>query len=382
MRKCRQLQIVGPGIFQWGKNLIGSARDCGSRFLGALLPGLIPLVLAACASSGGGGDGGGDGFVDTSQPLALTDANAPAVTGLVVDAALGGIRLGSIGTVVFEKAGGSQASGTDLDLIRLARRVTFSAFSVLGKTAVVPAALPTSVDCTGGGTVNANWTTDTDMELSVGDFAELIFTNCVEGDFVLDGPMTVGILSLAGNPLTDPSWTAESRLNFNDLTATVRGFPVRVIGTLDAAVDVQASGTVVTDLTTELNLGTGGTSGSILHFDDGEDFTELSAYSVHLQENNDGSFSISGQGTVESSFIGGIVTFETTQDLSGVDLDGNNPSAGRVLTVGAANSSVLLRVLNDQSVEMDVDDEGDGFDAGDTTIDRTWEEMFAEADAL
>ena len=50
--------------------------------------------------------------------------------------------------------------------------------------------------------------------------------------------------------------------------------------------------------------------------------------------------------------------------------------------IGAGGSSVLLRVLNSVVVELDVDDEGDGFDPGDVTITSSWDEIDAAADAL
>ena len=62
--------------------------------------------------------------------------------------------------------------------------------------------------------------------------------------------------------------------------------------------------------------------------------------------------------------------------------DVSNPSAGEVLVAGAANSNVLLRILDNVTVELDVDDGGDGFDAGDTTITSSWDELDAAVDAL
>ena len=67
---------------------------------------------------------------------------------------------------------------------------------------------------------------------------------------------------------------------------------------------------------------------------------------------------------------------------TGSDFDANNPSAGQVSMIGAGGSSVLLRILNSVVVELDVDDEGDGFDPGDVTISSSWDELDAAADAL
>lgn len=253
----------------------------------------------------------------------------------------------------------------------------------LAIASVSAAQVPPSVDCSGGGVVNTSWTdADSDGELSERDFVTLTFNTCVEEDLTLNGEMDVGILSLVGDPSTDLSWTVLFRLNFNSLTGSENGAIVEVAGTLDVTVDTHASGAVVTDITTEVAVGPGTTASSFLHFDEGDDFIELTLYSVSFQENTDGSFAVSSQGTLESSFIGGTVTFTTPQEVTGTGFDVNNPSAGEMRIVGAANSSVLLRILDSVFVELDLDDEGDGFDTGDLTLPSSWDELDAAADAL
>jgi hypothetical protein len=248
---------------------------------------------------------------------------------------------------------------------------------------ISPAQVPQSVDCSNGGNVTAIWTDrDPKGELSVGDGIDLSFNGCVEDDLILNGELVVGVLDIVGDPFTDPSWMVVFRLNFNSLTASDGNDILEVAGTLDATVNTQASGDTLIEITTEVSTGPGTTASSFLHFDEGEDFTELTLYSATFQENADGSFAVSSQGTLESSFIGGMVTFETTLDVTGTDFDDNNPSAGEMLIIGAANSSVLLRILDSVLVELDVDDDGDDFDAGDLTITSSWDDLSAAVDAL
>ena len=356
-------------------------------FPGRLLFGLLVIVLGAC---GGGGSGDDDGVVlDTSQPLALTDSNAPAVTGLVVEAAMGGVTASSLGSIVIASvATPGPVGGVEFDVLRVTHEVldrvwTMRLQGTFTIAAVRPAQLPPSVGCSGGGTVSAVWT-DADLsgELSVGDGVALTFNTCIEGDLTLTGDATVGFQSLIGDPATDPAWTVGFRLNFDNLTGSGSDVSVLVLGSLDVTVDTQASGTVITDATTEITTGPGMTASSFLYFGEGEDFTELTLYTVSFQENADGSFILSSQGTVESSFTGGTVSFETTQDITGTGFDIDAPSFGRVLILGAANSSILLRILDSVLVELDIDDEGNGFDPGDSTITSSWDALSAAADAL
>lgn len=364
-------------------------RHCNSNIgTPALVLGLLTLLVAACGG-GGSGDEDGGGFVDTSQPAALNSGNAVPASGLVVNAAVGGLTAGSLGTVVVASAGASPADGLDLDLIRLTQDLldriwTMRLQGALPIADVGPAAqVPPSVPCSGGGTVTANWIdADLDAELSVGDGIILSFNLCVEDGLTLNGGVDVAILELVGDPAVDAAWSVLLRVNYNTLTASESGVVVEIVGTLDVNVDTQASGTVVFDATTEVSTGSGTTASSFLYFGEGEDFTELSLYSIRFQENADGSFTLSSQGTLESSFIAGTLTFETTQSFTGSDFDVGNPSAGQLSMIGAGGSSVLLRVLNSVVVELDVDDEGDGFDPGDVTITSSWDELDAAADAL
>ena len=132
----------------------------------------------------------------------------------------------------------------------------------------------------------------------------------------LDGSLAfllVGLLSIVG----DPSWTVVFRLNFDSLTASDGTSTVEVFGTLDATVETLPSGDVLTEVTTEVSTGPGSTASSLLHFEEGFDFIQLTLFSASFRENADGSFVVTSQGTLESSFIGGTVTFATMQD----DLD-------------------------------------------------------------
>lgn len=347
---------------------------------------LMALLFIACG--GGGGDDSVGTPIDTNQPLALTDSNARAVSGLTVEAALGGISLGSLSDVVIASTTPPARTDMSFNILNVAQDVVDYVFTTppiaMNATANDSRALvPPSVACTGGGTVIANWTdADANDNLSVGDGITLFYSSCTENGLTLNGESDVFVLSLVGDPSVDLSWTIACRLNFNSLQATDNVNIVEVIGTLDVTIDTSESGAVNIDLSTEIDLGSGSTSSSFLYFGEGVDFTELTLFSASLQENADGSFMVSSQGTLRSSLIGGTVTFETTQDMTGTDFDLNNPSAGELLIIGNANTSVTLRIIDSVVVELDIDEEGDGFDSGDNTLSTSWGELSAAADAL
>jgi len=348
----------------------------------------LVCICASCGGGGGGGDESSGDMVDTSQALALTSSNAPAVSGLAVAAAGAGITVGSFGTVGIASADSPPGSSFEFNLLHVTQDAVDRIWAMGQQETLVAmdisaAQVPSQVDCAGGGAVDTIWKdVDSDGELSEGDGITLIFGNCVEEDLTLNGEITVGILSLVGDPSINPAWTALFRLNFDSLTASEDGVIAEIAGTLDVTVDTQVSGLVVTGITTEVATGPGTTASSFLYFGEGNEFTELTLYSVSFQEDTDGSFAVSSQGTLESSFIGGTVTFETTQEVTGTDFEINYPSAGEMLIVGAANSNVLLRILDSVFVELDVDDEGDGFDTGDVTLPSSWDDLDDAVDAL
>ena len=359
-------------------------KKFNSLYHAILLCAFLSFICGGCGSSSGGDDDDDAGWVDTNQPLALTGNNAVPVSGLLIDAVEGGITAGSLGPVV-ASVESNHVNSFKFNVLRLTRDVLDLVLDMPPVTTnfISAALVPPNVNCTGGGTITQNWNDSPPLgELSIGDGITLLYKNCVEEGLTYNGELEVGVLDMVGDPTVDPSWMVVLRLNFNSLTASQGSNIVEILGSLDVTVDTQISGVVLTEVTTEVGLGPGPKASSLLYFGEGDDFTELTLFSVSFQENPDGSFVIYSQGTLESTFIGGTVTFETTLDLTGTDFDVNNPSAGEVLIIGAINSSVLLRILDSIFVELDVDDEGDGFDAGDTTLPRSWNDLQAAADAL
>ena len=338
-----------------------------------------------CGGGGGGDDGGG--FVDTSQPLALNSNNAVAVSGLVVEAHGGGITAGSLGENVIASANSSIEGGLKFDLRTFVMRdVVYQILKMqqegtLAGPSVIAGQIPPRVDCTDGGWVTATLNPPgADTELSEGDSITLNFNGCVEDDVTLNGALSVFVLDLLGDPSNDLSWELVLRLNFDTLTASGGGSFIEIIGTLDVTVEQLAPDEIEIKITTEVGDGSGSTVSSFLYFGEGEDFTELTLFTVTIKENPDGSFTLTSEGTLRSSFIGGKVTFRTTPDVTGDDFDNSDPFAGLMEIIGAGNSNILMRILDSVNVALDVDDDGDG--TSDYTIPTSWDQMSDAADAL
>ena len=351
--------------------------------------GLIITLVCICAACGGGGGGDeGNGVVDTNQPLALTSGNAVPVSGLVVNSAMGGITAGSLGTGVVASSDSPNEGGFDFNILPVVQTAADRIFSMQMQPeptdlSIRATQVPVSLTCSGGGTAATTWNdADADGEFSERDGVTLTFNNCTEDDLVMNGQLLVGLLSLVGDPSIDPTWTVVFRLNFENLTASDGTNTLEVFGTLDATVETLPSGDVLTDVTTEVGTGPGNTASSVLHFEEGFEFVQLTLFSASFRENTDGTFVVSSQGTLESSYIGGTVTFVTTQDVTGSGFGVNNPDTGEIIISGAANSNVQFVIIDSVSVELDVDDEGDGLDAGDVTIPSSWDDLDAAVDAL
>jgi hypothetical protein len=349
----------------------------------------ILTFICICVSCGGGGGGDEEEvWVDPNQPLAINNNNAIPVSGLTVEAAAGAITVGEMGTVVLASADSQTESGFEFNLLRFTEDLLDILWEMhlqgtLETTDLRPAQVPDSVNCSGGGTITMDWEDrDTSGGLSVGDSISLNGNNCIEDDLELNGELLVGVMSMVGDPSIDQEWTVVLRLNFNNLTVTDNGYILDVYGTLDVTVDTLASGEVVTEITTEVDIGGGATASSHLYFGEWEDFLELTLFTVIFREFPNGNFELNSEGTMTSTYIGGTVTFETSQDMTGKDFDSNHPSDGKMIISGANDSNVLLRALDSVDVELDVDNEGDGFDADDSTIKSTWDALSAAADAL
>ena len=204
---------------------------------------------------------------------------------------------------------------------------------------------------------------DNNLDISTGDTFDIVFAMCFfEGPgLTLDGPTSLTNLEVTGDPfnLIAP-WVLKTTFGFDDLSVT-DGIDTLILGgnlNLDLSTD---DNIVVDSLITTASLTTQYAG-----------ITETLSDYVLTQtlDLNASTRTLSADGTLTSTLLEGSVTFETLQEFAGTFED--NPSTGQLL-ISDASSSVLVIVLDNISVQLDIDVDLDGMI--DETIVVTWAEL-------
>ena len=282
-------------------------------------------------------------IVNDSAALPITDGNAQDITVTVLEAITSTVDI-----VDF------------LDVIGLP--VTASVKPAVANAIVMAVSTETIFCDTGEATVT--WDdVDNNFVISTGDTFDVLFAMCFDADAqtTLDGPMSLTNLVVTGDPFNQIApWGLALTFGFNDLTGTDSAGSVIISGDLDLAFNSEEN--VVVDL----SLGTV----SLTAQQNGISET-LSGYTLaETLDLNTLTQVIRTSGTFASTLLEGAVTFETLQDFV-IVLD-DNPSAG-LLLVSDSSSSVLITVLDNISVQLDIDIDLDG--TIDETIVVTWADL-------
>jgi hypothetical protein len=102
----------------------------------------------------------------------------------------------------------------------------------------------------------------------------------------------------------------------------------------------------------------------------------LTSYRYDMEANDiSGDYSLDMQGTINSTEIGGSVSFDTLTTFTGNDYVANsNPTAGVLLITGTDNSQARVTAMSDGiNVQIEIDADGDGL--YETTTMTTWTEL-------
>lgn len=300
------------------------------------------LLLAGCSS----GDDGGTAAppAPPSAPATITVANAPTISGAVIDATLG---VQSFGTI-FE--------GAPLPTANARAAIHEQQADVLN----IPIG-PETTNCASGGTVTVSGDVASLGTFTAGDTLTIVFTNCDEGDGeTLNGTFQFTIQTFEGDLVTE-LFNLVVTTTVNNFRVTEQAETTTVNGDITIGIDTRMS-TMVT-LTV---------SGNSLRAT-GPGFSDsVSNYSL-VQEFDEGtlSYTLTTAGTVASLDINGSVSYQTTITFQGsVD---SPPSSGELVITGANNATIRLIALDAVNVRLQVDVDGDG--AVDQTIDTTWDAL-------
>lgn len=307
------------------------------------------LALAACG--GGGGDDGPD-IPPEAARVVITDTNAPRVS----IEAIQGVQLNSDSGTITASDSSATAAG---------RVVRGALARTLGRSAPLrarPLATAQAVEtCSGGGTVNVDGTLQ-----KAGDSVTLTFSNCAEDGTTLNGSLRFTLVSFND---TGTVFTVDAALT--NLRATTGNVVERLDGSMRMTLDDSSPTQSVITLTTPFIATERVVAGDVR--------ASRSLRALNMQEVLEDAGSV----TTTSNFVAsgifpelGEVSFQvqTVQALF-TPAQEVHPTSGVLRVTGANNTSALLTIGPD-TVEIDVDNNGDG--TVDTTLVLPWDEILAE----
>jgi hypothetical protein len=321
--------------------------------LGALL--CSAAILAACGGSDGGGDTGA-----ASAPVTINAANAPTVAGTAYAAgsSLEGAGVIGDGGLVTGVVTETAATGVDMIDVIVDQLAAGRAWYADNGAAFVTGVTATE-NCTDGGDLTFT-VDDADGNPSSGDSLSASYNNCVEGDTVLNGSISIVINSYDGDPQGVGAFSLQLSIQANNFTATQNGETTSLNGAMTLSQSTN-DGVAFTNSISGTSIVVNGSGVS----------AALSAFQLTSTENN-GDYTLVINATVSSSQIGGAVTIVTTTPFRSIAP--GHPYEGQAIITGANGTSVTLIAISDaQSVRLLVDETGNG--TPDRVIDTTWDAL-------
>lgn len=295
----------------------------------------VSFVLAACG--GGGGGGGGGGQLATAS---ITTANAQNVSQVAIDKSLGLVSV----TGASSGALGARLEGSErgIDLKGFVRRRVQQMLVAPVMSVVLVEERPGAQ----GGRAIATWDDRDDSHtISTGDTFLIVFEAFREEGVTLNGRLGIDQMVVVGDPEADPTWRLGARFFFDGLSGSEAGETVILDGAL--SIDAEQTPTLL-HLALELQASlTDGTA------------TLFGGNALVYEEDNANLFTLDSRGAIGDSTIGGVVTFETTTPFGGSTQD-DFPSRGVLVVTGAGGARVTITVLDNTSIRIEVDTNGDG----------------------
>lgn len=314
---------------------------------------LIAMLLSGC---GGGGSGGG-ASVPPASKIIITSANAPQVASAAINSAY---ALNGQSSALGQVLGVSITTNSSApSLGAITRRIFKQAIQVTAPVAVTGVVVKDTVSCWSQGTVTATANVANVNSLTAGDSISATFDTCDdEFGVLITGTINLTITNFSGDPLLLGAFTLGVRVSTPGLLV-MDGLHSEAITGGFTLTSTSPNGVNITDSFSgsSLTITANGVIGT---------FTNFNMTATRNISTNAYTFSISG--TIASSTLGGSISIQTTNTISGVDP--SDPDTGQLVVSGANGTSVTVTVIDSTNIQLDVDEDGDG--VADKTINTTW----------
>lgn len=309
-----------------------------------LILGVVLLLLCSCGGSSSGG------VVPAPIPpptntaaLPITAANAQDIAVTVLEAITSTVEIVDIVDVIGLPAIGGMNPG----------------FEKITASKVV-----TDVVACDTGQATVTWNdADNDLMISTGDTFDVVFEMCfdAESGATLDGATSLSNIIVTGDPFNQIApWSLAMTFGFDNLSGMDNDGTAILDGVLD--LDLSSENNIVINLliaTDSLTVEQSGITQTL------SDYALTQTLDINALTQV-----ISANGTLTSTLLEGSVTFETLQEF--MVFGEENPFAGQLL-ISDSSSSVLVTVIDNLSVQLDIDFDLDG--TIDQTIVVTWDEL-------
>lgn len=320
----------------------------------------IVVLLVGCGGGGGGSSSPNLSYDGPTGAVLINGSNADAIAGYAASQATSGELTSATSNIPLGLSGPAAAgSGPQPSVHPLSELAKKYAAMALDRNTYSANLLPgvtesQSQDCSGGGTVTLTVTYADPNQPSVGDRVSIIFINCVEGSDRSNGTVTVVLKDVTVNPdQTLGDFAADftfSNLKITDLATgdyawLNGGFTAGFTGdgqTTPLVFSLSGSSLVVEEKTGAV------TEQALL-----SNFSFVDT--VHLN----GDLSYDHDFTIASTEIGGSVTVVTENPFT-IYAPDSYPTVGQLVVTGANNASVKLTAVDNTSVTIEYDLDGNG----------------------
>lgn len=306
---------------------------------------LMGTLLTAC-----GGGGGGGGAPETSDPVAISEANGVDVARTAYQAASEFADPDNFDEMMPLTSG---AAGDGMHTVLGFTTEQIARFRD-GRQSLARVRHTETANCPDGGTIRVTFNdNDDDEQLSGGDSLSIRYDDCNSGGFVTDGTMSWSL----------GTWSESSfsmTISYSGFSMSGGGESLSMSGGITMSAE-QIGTTISYSLTnTYFTMSDGVETATISNLDHSVSYdSATNAYSYAVN------------GTLDSTDIGGSITYATLTTFEGTGT--NAPYVGQLKVTGADDTSVTLTALDEINVRIELDTDGDG--ATDVTIDTTWAEL-------